>query len=158
MIALSTIGISALLLPFIPNLFYLLCPHLGIGFGIGAIDSALMPMLAEFVDESLVSQYGYVYTASQTASSIAYAVGPLLGGALINYHCLSFESLMRSIGVANLLLATMAYINRSSFEQTFERRLSLKGRTATEKNNGDEIILMQQLNPSLTKPNYQRFD
>src|SRR5690606_20755811 len=34
----------------------------------GAIDSALMPLLAELVDQQFAAQYGYVYAAAQTAA------------------------------------------------------------------------------------------
>ena len=44
------------------------------------VDSALMPLLAHLVDnEGHKSAYGSVYAVAQTAVSLAYGLGPLLG-------------------------------------------------------------------------------
>ncbi len=58
----------------------LVLPHFGLGLGIGVVDSSLMPMLATLVDEEgHGSAYGSVYSIAQTAVSLAYGLGPLLG-------------------------------------------------------------------------------
>ena len=116
-IALGIIGISAFLVPVIPSLLYLILPHFGIGFGIGTIDSALMPLLAELVDEQFAAQYGYVYAAAQTAGSAAYAFGPLIGGAMLTRRWLSFESLMHFIGAANLEICLLSFFTKTAFQK-----------------------------------------
>lgn len=113
--ALLLLGLSALLLPLVPSLLYLLLPHFAIGLCIGSIDSALLPLLAELVDEHFAAQYGYVYAAAQTAASAAYAFGPLLAGALLNARILTFPSLMHIVAMANLALALLALTLRHLF-------------------------------------------
>jgi len=52
------------------------CPHFGLGLGIGVVDSALVPMLAHLVDKRHPNvHYGAVYALQQTAVSLAYSVG-----------------------------------------------------------------------------------
>lgn len=131
--ALLVIGISAILVPVIPNMFYLVLPHFGIGFGIGSIDAALMPLLAELVDEQFAAQYGYVYAAAQTAGSAAYAFGPLLGGALLSRRWLSFESLMHIVGLANLALCLLAFLVKGAFMTRNTGRSSRIGSTAIQR-------------------------
>lgn len=82
-----------------------------------------MPMLADLVDELFAAQYGYVYTASQTASSAAYAFGPLIGGTLLNHRLLAFESLMHLISIANLSLCLLAFIYKSSYNNFTRKKL-----------------------------------
>jgi len=56
----------------------LVCPHFGLGLGIGIVDSALVPMLANLVDTRHPNvHYGSVYALQQTAVSLAYSVGKL---------------------------------------------------------------------------------
>lgn len=66
----------------------LLMPHFALGLGIGIIDAALVPLLANFVDATLaqeengggdtpssMSSYGTVYAIQQTSVSLAYCLG-----------------------------------------------------------------------------------
>lgn len=65
----------------------LLMPHFALGLGIGVIDAALVPLLANFVDATLaqeengvdapssMSSYGTVYAIQQTSVSLAYCLG-----------------------------------------------------------------------------------
>lgn len=76
-----------LLIPAAGTLYYLMVPHFTLGLGIGAIDAALVPLLASTVDmkaspsdnESIasnsISHYGAVYAIQQMAVSLAYSVG-----------------------------------------------------------------------------------
>lgn len=131
-IALWIIGISALMVPLVPNMLYLIMPHFGIGFGIGTIDSALLPLLAELVDEHFAAQYGYVYAAAQTAASAAYAFGPLLGGALLKHHYLSFESLMHLVGGANLMLCVLSFYLKQRHHHHHRKTMSTTTTTTTD--------------------------
>ena len=67
----------------------LVLPHWCLGLGIGVVDSSLMPLLAVLVDEENLNKgslssaaYGSIYAIAQTAVSLAYGLGPLLGGRL----------------------------------------------------------------------------
>lgn len=56
----------------------LVYPHFGLGLGIGIVDSALVPMLANLVDTRHPNlHYGAVYALQQTAVSLAYSVGKI---------------------------------------------------------------------------------
>lgn len=84
----------------------LLLPHFTLGLGIGVLDAALVPLLATLVDHDFVSRcgetsanYGIVYAVQQMAVSLAYAMGPLLGGLVAQY--VSFGWLMAAVGCAN---------------------------------------------------------
>lgn len=57
------------------NLWQLVLPHLGLGLGVGAVDAALVPLLAYLVDTRHGAGYGAVYALQQTAVSLAYALG-----------------------------------------------------------------------------------
>lgn len=148
------------MVPLIPNLLYLALPHFGIGLGIGTIDSTLWPMLAELVDEQFAAQYGYVYTASQTASSAAYAFGPLFGGALINRKIIHFESLMHLIGIANFVLGLLALARSHSYghfgKKKIQRSLSMINNDDNDDDSRQQMIALQQRFP--LSQNYQRFD
>lgn len=68
----------------------LLMPHFALGLGIGVIDAALVPLLANFVDATLaqdensgdatssMSSYGTVYAIQQTSVSLAYCLGKVM--------------------------------------------------------------------------------
>ncbi|OTF76314.1 synaptic vesicular amine transporter-like protein [Euroglyphus maynei] len=136
------------------SLLYLALPHFGIGLGIGTIDSTLWPMLAQLVDEQFAAQYGYVYTASQTASSAAYAFGPLFGGTLINRKLIHFESLMRLIGIVNLILGLLALTLHQSYEH-FGRKKRTKMINNNDDDGDQQMVALQRF--SFSK-NYQQFD
>ncbi|XP_067626959.1 synaptic vesicular amine transporter [Eurosta solidaginis] len=114
-LALLLVGISAILVPSATTVSQLLFPHFGLGLGIGIIDAALVPLLANFVDATLsqdeqsgeasaggdsMSSYGAVYAVQQTSVSLAYCFAPLLGGELA--QVLGFAWLMRIIGFCNI--------------------------------------------------------
>lgn len=119
------------------NLWQLVLPHLGLGLGVGAVDAALVPLLAYLVDTRHGAGYGAVYALQQTAVSLAYALGecrdcckqkttekrltlrlslvagPMLGGALM--RVVGFPWLMRVLGalclVCSPLLALLARLD-----------------------------------------------
>ncbi|XP_017301537.1 chromaffin granule amine transporter-like [Diaphorina citri] len=79
----------------------LIGPHLGLGLGIGILDSALVPLLASVVDSRHTAHYGSIYALQQTAVSLAYSLGPLLGGELVK--AMGFTWLMRCVGFINII-------------------------------------------------------
>lgn len=50
-------------------------PHFMMGLAIGALDAALVPLLATLVDSRHGACYGAVFSLQQTAVSLAYSVG-----------------------------------------------------------------------------------
>ncbi|KAG5898761.1 hypothetical protein JTB14_010971 [Gonioctena quinquepunctata] len=98
-------GLSCCALPLANTISQLFLPHFGIGLGVGAIDAALVPLLASFVDNKGSTQYGPIYALQQAAVSISYSFGPLLGGQAI--HILGFPWLMRIVGFVNLMVCPL---------------------------------------------------
>ncbi|XP_023029081.2 synaptic vesicular amine transporter [Leptinotarsa decemlineata] len=98
-------GLSCCGLPLADTIPQLSLPHFGIGLGVGAVDAALVPLLASFVDNKGSNQYGPIYALQQAAVSVSYSFGPLFGGQAI--HILGFPWLMRVVGFANLLVCPL---------------------------------------------------
>ena len=62
--------------PFAGSVGHLALPHLGVGVGVGAVDAALLPLLAAHVDTQRPNaHYGTVYALAQCAVAGAYCVG-----------------------------------------------------------------------------------
>ena len=87
--------------PFANSMWQLILPHFGLGLGLGVVDSSLMPLLAKLVEDRHVGAYGSVFAVSQTAVSLAYGLGPLCGGILVEN--IGFPMVMRGLGVVNIL-------------------------------------------------------
>lgn len=108
--SLLVVGCSCLLIPNASSISGLLIPHFGLGLGIGALDSALVPLLASAVDakytdndsisSNSISNYGAVYAIQQMAVSLAYSVAPMVGGEMA--QLIGFPWLIRIIGVINI--------------------------------------------------------
>lgn len=93
-------GLSCCALPLATTMSQLSIPHFGLGLSVGAVDAALVPLLANLVDLKGGNQYGRVYALQQVSVSLAYSFGPLLGGQAI--HLLGFPWLMRLVGFINI--------------------------------------------------------
>ena len=83
------------------SIWQLTLPHFGLGLGLGIVDSSLMPLLAKLVGDRHIGAYGSVYAVAQTAVSLAYGIGPLFGGFMVEN--IGFPSVMRGLGVMNIL-------------------------------------------------------
>ncbi|KAL1137723.1 hypothetical protein AAG570_009419, partial [Ranatra chinensis] len=99
--AMILVGVSAVLVPLARGMGELVIPHLCLGLGIGIVDAALVPMLATLVDSRHSAHYAAVYALQQMAVSLAYSIGPMVGGEMV--HAVGFPWLMRTIGIINLL-------------------------------------------------------
>ncbi|XP_033220301.1 synaptic vesicular amine transporter [Belonocnema kinseyi] len=102
-LAMVLVGVSATLVPTATTVSQLIIPHLGMGLGIGVADAALVPLLASLVDQS--GNYGLVYSIQQAAVSLAYSVGPIIGGELV--RSIGFNWVMRIVGLTNLAYCTL---------------------------------------------------
>ncbi|KAL1495085.1 hypothetical protein ABEB36_010559 [Hypothenemus hampei] len=113
--AMVVTGISCCNLPIANNMTQLMVPHFGLGLGVGAIDAALVPLLANLVDEKGNRGYGPIYAFQQGAVAMAYSFGPLLAGQAVEIT--GFPWLMRFVGFCNLmfcpLLVELEHFNES---------------------------------------------
>lgn len=78
-------------------------PICGICFGIALIDTALLPTLGYLVDVRYVSVYGSIYAIADISYSVAYAVGPIIAGGIV--EAIGFTSLNFLIAISNLAYA-----------------------------------------------------
>ena len=112
-----------MLLPCSRAMWQLTLPHFGLGLGLGVVDSSLMPLLARLVDdkkgEGEGGKYGVVYAVSQTAVSLAYGLGPLIGGHFAEK--LGFPTVMSVTGMVNIAFAPCLWVLRHG-KVHFERK------------------------------------
>ncbi|KAL0277368.1 UNVERIFIED_CONTAM: hypothetical protein PYX00_004685 [Menopon gallinae] len=102
------VGISAFFIPTATSMTQLVIPHFLLGLGIGAVDAALVPLLAALVDSRQSTHYVSVYAMQQMAVSLAYSLGPVIGGEMV--RAIGFPWLMRVIGVVNVLYSPAVII------------------------------------------------
>ncbi len=111
--ALFCVAVGAFYVPFCTNMFALVLPHFLLGFGIGIVDSSMMPFLAAIVDEKETCGYGAVYALVETAVCLAYGLGPLLGGLAVEFF--GFAMVMRILAVLNICYAPILhFLSRKS--------------------------------------------
>lgn len=96
-------GLCCFVIPFSSSYKMLMIPICGICFGIALIDTALLPTLGYLVDVRYVSVYGSVYAIADISYSIAYAVGPIIAGGVV--EAIGFTALNFGIAFSNLLYA-----------------------------------------------------
>ncbi|XP_054717887.1 vesicular acetylcholine transporter-like [Uloborus diversus] len=93
-------GISSIFVPFCTNYWLLMVPLSGICFGIAQVDTSLLPMLGYLVDTRYVSVYGSIYAIADISYSLAYAIGPIIAGGIVD--SLGFTGLNMLIAITNL--------------------------------------------------------
>ncbi|XP_011499323.1 PREDICTED: synaptic vesicular amine transporter [Ceratosolen solmsi marchali] len=140
-LAMLLVGLSAIAIPVAASMSQLIIPHLGLGLGIGVADAALVPLLASFVESS--RGYGPVYSIQQIAVSLAYSLGPIVSGELVN--SVGFPWVMRVAGLANI-----AYCSLLMYLALERRKNSLVAAQYEKKEYNSFKILNQQ-------PKYERF-
>ena len=64
--------------PFATNPNHLIIPMAALGFGIGMVDSSMMPQLGFLVDIRHAAVYGGVYAIGDIAFCMGFAVGKIL--------------------------------------------------------------------------------
>lgn len=96
-------GLCCFVIPFSSGYKMLMIPICGICFGIALIDTALLPTLGYLVDVRYVSVYGSVYAIADISYSVAYAVGPIIAGGVV--EAIGFTALNFGIAFSNLLYA-----------------------------------------------------
>jgi len=103
LIGLLIMAISYTAFPFIVSIPVLIAPLAGAGFGMGMVDSSLMPELGRIVDLRHNGIYGSVYAIADVAFCIAFTIGPLLSGGLVN--AFGFEISMIVVAVIFLVFS-----------------------------------------------------
>jgi len=96
-IGLSMIGLALIFVPFATRPNHLIIPMAALGFGIGMVDSSMMPQLGYLVDIRHSAVYGGVYAIGDIAFCMGFAVGPALSGTLV--QSMGFRAMMIGIGI-----------------------------------------------------------
>ena len=102
-VGLALEGFCCFLIPISTSYQMLMIPICGICFGIALIDTALLPTLGYLVDVRYVSVYGSIYAIADISYSVAYAVGPIIAGGVV--EAIGFTALNIGIAFSNLLYA-----------------------------------------------------
>lgn len=96
-------GLCCFIIPFSTSYQMLMIPICGICFGIALIDTALLPTLGYLVDVRYVSVYGSIYAIADISYSMAYAIGPIIAGGVV--EAIGFTALNFFIAFSNLAYA-----------------------------------------------------
>uniref|UniRef100_A0A6V7LY57 Major facilitator superfamily (MFS) profile domain-containing protein n=1 Tax=Bracon brevicornis TaxID=1563983 RepID=A0A6V7LY57_9HYME len=107
-------GLCCFVIPFSSSYKFLMIPICGICFGIALIDTALLPTLGYLVDVRYVSVYGSIYAIADISYSVAYAVGPIIAGGVV--EAIGFTALNIGIAFSNLLYAPVLYYLRDIYD------------------------------------------
>ncbi|KAL0100379.1 hypothetical protein PUN28_019616 [Cardiocondyla obscurior] len=107
-------GLCCFIIPFCSSYKVLMIPLCGICFGIALIDTALLPTLGYLVDVRYVSVYGSIYAIADISYSVAYAVGPIIAGGVV--EAIGFTALNVGIAFSNLLYAPALYYLRHIYD------------------------------------------
>ncbi|KAH9361026.1 hypothetical protein HPB48_002888 [Haemaphysalis longicornis] len=94
-------GLSSFIVPFARSYWVLIIPLSGICFGIAQVDTSLLPTLGYLVDVRYVSVYGSIYAIADISYSLAYAIGPIIAGGIV--ESIGFTALNIFIAISNLL-------------------------------------------------------
>nr|XP_033342218.1 vesicular acetylcholine transporter isoform X3 [Megalopta genalis] len=107
-------GFCCFIIPFCTSYKVLMIPLCGICFGIALIDTALLPTLGYLVDVRYVSVYGSIYAIADISYSVAYAVGPIIAGGVV--EAIGFTALNVGIAFSNLLYAPVLVYLRHIYD------------------------------------------
>lgn len=117
-------GLCCFIIPFSSSYKVLMLPICGICFGIALIDTALLPTLGYLVDVRYVSVYGSIYAIADISYSIAYAVGPIIAGGVV--EAIGFTALNFLIAFSNLLYAPVLMYLRNIYDfKPFENEANI---------------------------------
>ncbi|KAJ1528507.1 hypothetical protein ONE63_006914 [Megalurothrips usitatus] len=113
-IGLTMEGLCCFIIPFCRSYKVLMLPICGICFGIALVDTAILPTLGYLVDVRYVSVYGSIYAIADISYSVAYAVGPVIAGSVV--EAIGFTALNIGIGFSNLLYAPVLTYLRNIYD------------------------------------------
>jgi DHA1 family solute carrier family 18 vesicular amine transporter 1/2 len=107
-IGLSLIGLALIFVPFATRPNHLIIPMAALGFGIGMVDSSMMPQLGYLVDIRHGNVYGGVYAIGDIAFCLGFAVGPALSGSLVQHF--GFKAMMVGIGIISFFYGPLLFL------------------------------------------------
>ncbi|CAO1429113.1 unnamed protein product [Diamesa hyperborea] len=117
-------GLSCFIIPFSSSYKMLMIPICIICFGIALIDTALLPTLGYLVDTRYISVYGSIYAIADISYSLAYAVGPIIAGGIV--EVIGFTALNFIIAFSNLLYAPVLGYLRNVYDfKPFEQEANI---------------------------------
>ncbi|CAH1407825.1 unnamed protein product [Nezara viridula] len=117
-------GLCCFIIPFSSSYKVLMIPICGICFGIALIDTALLPTLGYLVDVRYVSVYGSIYAIADISYSVAYAIGPIIAGGVV--EAIGFTWLNIGIAFSNLLYAPVLMYLRHIYDfKPFENEANI---------------------------------
>ncbi|KAI3381840.1 hypothetical protein SNEBB_003581 [Seison nebaliae] len=105
-------GLMCFIIPFARNIYAVSIPICGLCFGMGLVDTAILPMLSNLVDARHTPVYGSVYAIADISYSIAYAFGPVLAGWIVaksNFLTLNLLICAVNIGYAPVMLTVRKF-------------------------------------------------
>ncbi|XP_040575533.1 synaptic vesicular amine transporter [Lepeophtheirus salmonis] len=144
-VGLIVIGFALFLVPFATVPGHLVIPMGAIGFGIGMVDSSMMPELGFLVDIRHSSVYGGVYAIGDIAFCLGYAVGPALSGSIVREY--GFKAMLFGIGLLCLIYGPFLFLLKNppprSEQEKWESTQLMCGETKTTvkyANFDDELI------------------
>lgn len=71
-------GVSLSMIPFVNTMLLLMLPMGCLGFGLGMVESSVLPQLAHLVDLRHKAAYGTVYAIGDVSMNLGSALGSLL--------------------------------------------------------------------------------
>lgn len=117
-------GLCCFIIPFASSYKVLMIPLCGICFGIALIDTALLPTLGYLVDVRYVSIYGSIYAIADISYSVAYAIGPIIAGGVV--EAIGFTALNVGIAFSNLLYAPVLMYLKNIYDfKPFENEANI---------------------------------
>jgi DHA1 family solute carrier family 18 vesicular amine transporter 1/2 len=164
LIGMILIGLSLILVAFATQPNHLIVPMAGLGFGIGMVDSSMMPELGNLVDIRHTSAvYGGVYAIGDVAFCLGFAIGPALSGSLV--EGVGFPAMAVGMGLICFAYSPLLYLLKSPPHRTEQEMqeatqlvLGEGGRTKVKYANFDEemIGMTQTTNNSDGSGGYQQ--
>ncbi|XP_061175641.1 vesicular acetylcholine transporter-like [Saccostrea echinata] len=106
-------GTCCLAIPFAKQFFVVLFPIMGLCLGVALVDTAILPTLGYLVDLRYVSIYGSVYAIADISYSLAYALGPVMAGQIV--QTIGFLWLNVAIFLSNVLYAPLLLCLRTIY-------------------------------------------
>jgi len=146
LIGMIMIGFSLMLVPFATQPNHLIMPMAGLGFGIGMVDSSMMPELGNICDVRHSNVYGGVYAIGDVAFCLGFAIGPAMSGSLV--ESVGFKAMMVGMGIICFLYAPMLFWLKDLPPRTEEEM---------QHNEQSKLVLGGE-NGDKTKVRYANFD
>lgn len=110
-IGLTLVGAFLILMIFTVSLITINIPNMGYGFATGLVDISMMPLFSYLVDIRHTGVYGNVYAIGDLSWAVSFAIGPVVGGALMK--SIGFEWMLCFIALLNFLYAPLMLFLRN---------------------------------------------